>query len=108
MRRGRGQLRRRDGRRRHRREGRAAIRSYGCSSCHTIPGIDGADALVGPPLDRIASRTYVAGVIPNSPENLVRWLLDPPKVDPLTRHAKPPPFLEADARDVASFLATLR
>jgi cytochrome c2 len=87
--------------------GRAAIRKHGCSSCHTIPGIRGADALVGPPLDRIASRTYVAGVIPNSPENLVRWLLDPPKVDPLT--AMPNLRLsEADARDIASFLSTLR
>ncbi len=46
-------------------------------------------------------------MIPNSPENLVRWLLDPPQVDPLT--AMPNLRLsEADARDVASFLATLR
>ena len=81
--------------------------SYGCGSCHTIPGIEGADALVGPPLDRISSRTYVAGVLVNTPENLVRWVKNPPKVDPLTAmpnlHVTDP-----DARDIASFLATLR
>jgi cytochrome c1 len=80
---------------------------YGCASCHTIPGIAGADALVGPPLDRIASRTYVAGVLVNTPENLVRWIQDPPGVDPLT--AMPNLRVnEADARDIATFLSTLR
>src|SRR5437764_988417 len=87
--------------------GKLAVASYGCVSCHTIPGIRGADALVGPPLDRIASRTYVAGVLVNTPENMVRWVKDPPKVDPLT--AMPDLHLsDAEARDVASFLSTLR
>jgi cytochrome c1 len=87
--------------------GRAGIVQYGCASCHTIPGIPGADALVGPPLDRIASRTYVAGVLVNTPENLVRWIQDPPGVDPLT--AMPNlRVTESDARDIATFLSTLR
>jgi cytochrome c len=87
--------------------GRAAVMDFGCGSCHTIPGIEGADALVGPPLDRIASRTYIAGVLVNSPENLVRWIGDPLGVDPLT--AMPNLHLsEEEARDIASFLATLR
>lgn len=87
--------------------GRGAIARYGCASCHTIPGIPGADALVGPPLDRIASRTYVAGVLVNTPENLVRWIQDPPGVDPMT--AMPNlRVTEADARDIATFLSTLR
>ena len=87
--------------------GKLAVASYGCVSCHTIPGIRGADALVGPPLDRIASRTYVAGVLVNTPENLVRWIEGPPQVDPLT--AMPDLHVtEADARDIATFLSTLR
>ena len=87
--------------------GRAAVTKFGCGSCHTIPGIVGADALVGPPLDRVASRTYIAGVLANSPENLVRWIENPPAVDPLT--AMPNLHIpEAEARDIASFLATLR
>src|SRR5919202_5823376 len=64
--------------------GRAAISRYGCATCHTIPGIRGADALVGPPLTQIASRSYIAGVLPNTPENMVRWIENPPQVDRLT------------------------
>ncbi len=87
--------------------GRAAIARYGCASCHTIPGVWRADALVGPSLERIASRTYIAGVAVNTPENMIRWLLNPQGVDPLT--AMPNLHLsEADARDIADYLATLR
>ncbi len=87
--------------------GRAAIGRLGRGSCHAIPGVRGADALVGPSLDRIASRTYIAGVAVNTPENMLRWLRDPPGVDPLT--AMPNLHLtEPDARDIAGFLATLR
>ena len=88
-------------------KGKAAIQTYGCASCHTIPGIHGADSLVGPPLTAISQRTYIAGVIKNSPENLVHWILDPPAIDPKT--AMPNVHLsESDARDIASYLYTLR
>jgi cytochrome c len=88
-------------------KGKTAINMYGCASCHTIPGIHGADSLVGPPLTSIAQRTYLAGVIQNNPENLVRWLRNPPKID--SRTAMPNMHLsDADARDIASYLYTLR
>ena len=88
-------------------KGRMAIDRYGCSSCHTIPRVRGADALVGPPLDRIGSRTYIAGVLENSPENMIRWILDPPAVDPRT--AMPNLRVsEVNARDIAGFLYTLK
>ena len=87
--------------------GRAAIKRYGCQACHTIPGVEGADSLVGPPLDRIASRTYVAGVVTNTPGNMVRWIRDPHGVDPLT--AMPNLGVsEEDARDIAAYLYTLK
>jgi cytochrome c len=87
--------------------GRVAIRQYGCASCHTIPGIRGANALVGPPLGQIASRVYIAGVLPNTPENMMRWIRSPQMVDPLT--AMPNVGLtEAAARDIASYLYTLK
>jgi cytochrome c len=87
--------------------GRAAIHRYGCSSCHTIPGIPEADALVGPSLDRIASRTYIAGVLTNTPGNLVRWITDPPAVDAKT--AMPNLHVsDDDVRDIACYLYTLR
>ena len=87
--------------------GRAAITRYGCSTCHTIPGVRGATALVGPPLDRIASRSYIAGVMPNTPDNMIRWIENPPGVDKMT--AMPNlGVTDSDARDIASYLYTLK
>ena len=87
--------------------GRAAIERYGCGTCHTIPGVRGADALVGPPLSQVASRSYVGGVLTNSPENMMRWIRDPRAVDPLT--AMPAlGVTDRDARDIASYLYTLK
>ncbi len=87
--------------------GRVLMRSYGCQSCHTIPGVTGANGLVGPPLTGMASRSYVAGVLVNTPDNLIRWILDPRAVDPLT--AMPNVGVSpADARHIAAYLYTLR
>lgn len=87
--------------------GRAAIARYGCGSCHAIPGIRDATATVGPPLAGIARRSYVGGVVPNTPPALIRWIVDPPAVDSLT--AMPNVGVtELDARDIAAFLYTLR
>jgi cytochrome c len=87
--------------------GESAIYAHGCGSCHTIPGIRGADALVGPSLEHVAGRSYLGGVLPNTPENLVRWISDPPAVDPQT--AMPNLHLSAaDARDVVAYLNTLK
>lgn len=83
--------------------GKAAIERYGCPACHTIPGIPGYGANVGPPLGKLASRAYVGGVLPNLPHNLVRWLQDPPAIAPRTVM----PNLgvsEAEARDMAAYL----
>lgn len=87
--------------------GRALARSYGCGSCHAIPGVPGATGTVGPPLAGIAMRTYLAGRLENTPENLVRWVQHPRAVDPHT--AMPELGVgDADARDLAAFLETLR
>jgi cytochrome c2 len=85
--------------------GAAAIRKYGCGTCHTVPGIRGADATVGPPLDHYARRVYVAGVVPNTPDDLVRWIQYPRQVDPRT--AMPDMGVtKEDARDIAAYLYT--
>jgi cytochrome c2 len=87
--------------------GPALLRKYGCQTGHTIPGVDGADGLVGPPLDGIASRSYIAGVLTNAPANMIRWISDPKAVDPLT--AMPNTGVSpVDARDIAAYLYTLR
>ena len=61
--------------------GVSAIGRYGWASCHTFPGIRGANALVGPPLTRIAMRSYLAGQLQNTPSNMVRWIQHPQHVE---------------------------
>jgi cytochrome c len=88
------------------RQGRALIVSYGCGSCHTIPGVPNAHGLVGPPLYFWSRRTYIAGEIPNTPANLVRWIHSPPSVEPDT--AMPVLGLsDQQARDIAAYLYTI-
>jgi cytochrome c1 len=87
--------------------GREVAGAMGCGSCHTIPGVRGAHGVVGPPLVAFGRRTYIAGELPNTPENLVRWIRDPKAVEPRT--AMPTLGLsEQQARDVAAYLYTLR
>jgi cytochrome c oxidase assembly factor CtaG/cytochrome c2 len=84
-----------------------AIRKYGCGSCHTIPGIREAHAKVGPNLDGIAGRSYIGGVIGNTPENMMTWIENPQAVDNKT--AMPNMGVtERDARDIATYLYTLK
>lgn len=86
--------------------GKQIIRSTGCGSCHDIPGIREADGRVAPPLTFFAERTFIAGRLPNTPRNLIRWIRDPQSVEPGT--AMPTLGLdEAQARDVAAYLYTL-
>jgi mono/diheme cytochrome c family protein len=86
--------------------GRVAILQYACVTCHRIPGVVGASAPVGPPLDGIGTRQFLAGALPNTPDNMVRWLRTPQAVNPLS--AMPDLGLsERDARDIAAYLATL-
>lgn len=87
--------------------GKPLIQTYGCAGCHTVPGIAGADGNVGPPLTRFGDRTYIAGMLPNSPSNLIRWIRKPQAV--LPGNAMPDMGVtEADARDIAAYLYTLR
>src|SRR4051812_30607289 len=79
------------------------IRRYGCAGCHTIPGIPGGDGKVGGPLKDIRQRVYVGGVVTNSPDNLVRWIVSPQIFSPRT--AMPATGIsEPEARDVAAYL----
>ncbi|HKP16619.1 MAG TPA: c-type cytochrome [Gemmatimonadaceae bacterium] len=83
------------------------LRKYGCQSCHTIPGVVGANGLVGPPLAGIASRSYIGGVLPNVPDNMLRWIRDPKAVDAKT--AMPNTGVTpSDARHIAAYLYTLK
>jgi cytochrome c len=86
--------------------GRVEIRKYGCNGCHTISGVPGARGLVGPPLDGIRDRYYIAGELTNSPTNLMQWIQHPHQVEP---HTAMPEMgvTEQDSRDIAAYLYTL-
>ncbi|HEY8470224.1 MAG TPA: c-type cytochrome [Longimicrobiales bacterium] len=87
--------------------GASLLAAYGCGACHAIPGVKGADALVGPPLTGWAERRYIAGSLVNTPENLMRWIMTPQAIEPGT--AMPDLGVdEAAARDMAAYLFTLR
>jgi cytochrome c len=79
------------------------MRRYGCAGCHTIPGIPGGDGQVGGPLGDIKHRVYIGGVVTNSPDNLVKWIVSPQTYSP--RSAMPASGIsETEARDVATYL----
>jgi len=83
-----------------------AVGHYGCGSCHTIPRVSGANGLVGPPLADVGGRRYIAGVVPNTTENLIRWIQHPQQVDEKT--AMPELGVTAsDARNIAALLTSL-
>jgi mono/diheme cytochrome c family protein len=87
--------------------GKAAMHQYACATCHEIPGVVGANAPVGPPLREIGTRAFIAGVLPNTPQNMVRWLRHPQAVSP--KSAMPDLGVsERDAQDIAEYLSTLR
>lgn len=85
--------------------GRQSVMRRACGGCHSIPGVPGAEADVGPPLEHFARRAYIGGRLTNAPDNLVRWIMNPHAVDP--ESAMPPMGIgEAEARDIAAFLYT--
>ena len=86
--------------------GRQLIPQYGCGACHAIPGIDGAKGQVGPPLNGIADRAYLAGVLSNTPENMVTWIMHPQQIAPGSAMLELG-VSERDARDIAAYLYTL-
>jgi cytochrome c2 len=85
----------------------ASIAQYGCAACHAIPGARGPGGQAGPSLSGVASRIYLAGTVLNTPENMIRWIVDPKQVDP--KSAMPVTGIgEREARDVAAYLYRLR
>jgi cytochrome c1 len=84
-------------------QGKQLIASYGCGSCHSIPGVAGANAMAAPPLDHFYERTYIAGRLANTWANLMQWIQAPQSVDPDT--AMPDLGVsEVEARDIAAYL----
>ena len=86
--------------------GLVKIDYYGCTSCHVVPGLPGANGLIGPSLDQIASRAYLGGVLQNTPENMIRWISNAPAISPMTAMPRLD-IPDADARGITAYLYTL-
>jgi cytochrome c len=87
--------------------GRVLLQQYGCGYCHSIPGVKGARGNVGPPLDDVGRRVYLAGSLPNTPHQMAQWIRFPQSYRPGT--AMPDLHVGAeDARDMVAHLYRLR
>jgi cytochrome c1 len=89
--------------------GQLLIAQKGCGGCHTVPGVPAANGVIGPSLAGVASRATIAdGAVPNNgPDDLKRWIMNPPAVKPGT----PMPNLglsDDEATKIVAYLETLR
>lgn len=87
--------------------GRQLLAQYRCGSCHRIDGVADARGRSATPLDGFGRRSYIAGRIPNQPEALRAWIMDPQSLVPSSTM----PALgvtAAQARDMAAYLRSLR
>jgi cytochrome c len=86
--------------------GRVALARMGCAACHAIEGVRAAGGRVGPSLNDLRFRRYLAGRLPNTPDNAVRFILDPQGISPGS--AMPDlRVVEAEARNMVAYLYTL-
>src|SRR5438128_756062 len=87
-------------------EGAAVFAKSACVGCHTVRGVSAG--VVGPDLTHFGSRrTVAAGLLPNTPANVLAWIQDPPAVKPGVK--MPALGLSQDeARAVAGYLASLK
>ena len=83
--------------------GRVLLAAYQCGACHRIEGVSGAQGTHGPALTQWRRRSYIAGSVPNTPERLAAWIVDPSALVPGT--AMPQMGVTPhDARQMAAYL----
>lgn len=85
---------------------KVVFRQYACHSCHQIEGVVGPKSRVGPRLAQWSRRGYIAGSLPNTRQNLIRFIRAPQSV----REGTLMPDLqvsEAHAAIMADYLLTL-
>ena len=65
-------------------QGKDTFMTSACVGCHTINGTQ-AQGITGPNLTHVGSRGALAGhTLPNTPEDMARWIADPQAVKPGT------------------------
>lgn len=81
------------------------FRQYACDNCHIIGDMVGPKTHVGPSLENWRERKYIGGILPNTHENLVRWIVAPQSISP---HTMMPDLdvIEPHAEQMARYLMT--
>ena len=88
-------------------EGKTLFISKACIGCHTIQGMPEAQGTVGPELTHQASNSMIVDVLPNTEENLLKYLKDPAAVK--SGALMPPPNLtDGEIEALIAFLRTLK
>jgi cytochrome c oxidase subunit II len=87
--------------------GGALFIAKACFACHTIRGTI-ARGVVGPDLTHLMSRdTIASGAVPNTPENLRRWVRNPANFKPGSLMPAPD-LTDTDLDQITKYLLTLR
>jgi cytochrome c oxidase subunit 2 len=94
-----------------------------CIGCHAIRGNPMMVSTIGPNLSHLASRTTIgAGLFPNDPRHLARWIKNAPlmkpgvimpaigagQIDPKTKVASAIKLTDAEIADIVAYLNTLK
>jgi cytochrome c oxidase subunit 2 len=90
----------------HATAGKAIFAGSACVGCHTVRGV--STGVLGPDLTHFGTRkTVAAGILPNTPDTLMAWIRDAPRLKP---GAKMPPFAlsDAQAQALAAYLQSLQ
>lgn len=89
-------------------KGRQLFERYGCAACHTVRGTN-ARGVLGPDLTHLASRKRLgAGVLPNEPAALERWLREPDVLKPEVHMPAFGMLADDEIRALATWLGGLR
>ena len=75
-----------------------------CTLCHTVRGVAVAEQPIGPDLTHFASRSTIAGVMPNRVGQLAGWIVDSETIKP----GNGMPINNVNSKDLQALLAFVR
>ncbi len=87
--------------------GQQAMVMFNCGSCHTIPGVQGANGTSAPSLAGYGSMPQILGQVPNTAQNTAAFIQNPQQVVPgatMPNLNVPAPA----AQNMAAYLETLK
>ena len=86
--------------------GRKKLAQRSCGSCHVVPGVPRAEGKSAPSLAGWAGRSTFLNTVPNTPENLEKWLDKPSHRKPGT-NMPDISLTPEDSRDMAAYLFSI-